>query len=77
MAVLSDGVAQTVAHHGKLIAVLLVRVVLQVLVDLTKCLRAIIVVGVDHGKGTFHHFTGGQDSVGRVPQGFTRPSGTV
>ena len=67
MAVLGDGVAQAVAHHGVLIAAGLVGMALQVLIDLPEGLGAVVVVGVDDGKGTVHHLTGGQHRVAGAP----------
>ena len=66
-AVLGDGLAQAVAHHGILEAVRPVPVVGEVVVDDTEGLRAVVVVGIDDRKGPVDELPGGQHRVGSAP----------
>ena len=67
VSVLGDGVAQEVADHGELIAVVAVRVALEVLVYLPEALGAVVVVGVDYGEGAVNYVAGGEDGVAGAP----------
>ena len=68
MAVLRDRVAQKIRDHRKLIAIRLVGVLLQVLIDGAESIRAVIVVGVDDGERTVNDLAGGQNGMRRGPR---------
>ena len=53
-----------------MIAVRLVGVGGEVVVNNPECLRTIVIVRVDDGKGAVHHAPGGQDRVGGAPRLF-------
>ncbi len=66
-AVLGEGLPQAVAYHGVLEAVGTVRVMGQIVVQDPECLGAVVVVGVDDGKGAVDQMAGRQHRVGGSP----------
>ena len=66
-AVVAEGLAQVVAHHGVLEAVGAVGVVGQVVVEHPVGLGAVVVVGVDNREGAVYQFPGRQHRVGGAP----------
>ena len=71
MAVLGHGIAQKVAHHGVFIAAGPVRVAGEIIVYGTKGLRAVVIVGIDDGKGAVHQAPGGQHGMAGAPGFYT------
>ena len=61
---LGNGAAQVVANHGELIAVGLVGVLAEIIIDGLESLGTVVVIRVDHSKGTIHHLAGGQNGMG-------------
>ena len=67
MAVLGNGIAKEIAHHCVFIAIGGIGIFAQVVVDGLECLGAVVIVGVDDGKGTVYYIAGGKGCVGGAP----------